>query len=282
MGSYETYCISPGVLSGGGQWPSPSQIMSRGHSHASYSSVSTYDAMSPTTPKDLEQWDYYNQSGSPDASCYDSSYPVTHSSVPYHQSQDPQAYNDSWNYDTGGYQNTICTGYYSDGSGYVGSNVDTVVPMMTQETQMPRTTTTDAAPVSGASGTTDAKGFVCLYEGCESKSFRRKADLQRHYNHIHTSEEQKEQYHCDYKACSRRSEPFHRVDHYRDHYRDYHKEDLRKKGQDKGDWIKDRRVSQSWWRCIKCLTRIQVSDGWQCQTCNYVCDATRRQLRGHK
>lgn len=120
---------------------------------------------------------------------------------------------------------------------------------------------------------------MCLHPGCD-KGFKRKADLERHYDQKHTPAHLKKHHLCDYPKCSRRNEPFHRLDHYRDHFRDFHKEDLpRKKGESRG-WYEDRNVRAHWWRCPKCLERRYVDkDGWDCLPCGSRCDAARRQMR---
>ncbi|ORY64936.1 uncharacterized protein BCR38DRAFT_341961, partial [Pseudomassariella vexata] len=126
---------------------------------------------------------------------------------------------------------------------------------------------------------------ICLASGCDSKPFKRKADLQRHYRHRHCQDSHKKAYYCDYPKCQRRSEPFHRLDHCRDHYREFHSEDLvRKNGKEGSDWFANRYFSRRWWRCTKCLQRNMTSDGWTCGTpgCQSHCDTRRRELRGYK
>jgi hypothetical protein len=120
---------------------------------------------------------------------------------------------------------------------------------------------------------------TCLQSGCD-KRFKRKADLERHYEQKHTPTYLKKHHFCDYAKCSRRAEPFHRLDHFRDHYRDYHKEDLpRKKGESKS-WYDNRSWKPDWWRCPKCLERRYVAtDRWDCAPCGSRCDATRRERR---
>ena len=113
--------------------------------------------------------------------------------------------------------------------------------------------------------------------------FARWADLIRHYTRIHARE--KESIPCDYQNCTRAKDPFGRKDHYRDHLRDFHKEDMSrpsvsKKGVDKEAWRRERRVNERWWRCSKCLIRINVSkNGWKCSTCKVECDEERRVAR---
>ncbi|KXJ92051.1 hypothetical protein Micbo1qcDRAFT_162143, partial [Microdochium bolleyi] len=93
-----------------------------------------------------------------------------------------------------------------------------------------------------------------------TKSFKRPADLDRHYKHKHPTSPV-EQFSCDYKRCYRSTEPFTRRDHCRDHYRDYHHEDLSRRGSE--SIRHEPNVSQKWWRCVKCLDRVTIAkDQW--------------------
>ncbi|KAK8014676.1 hypothetical protein PG990_007972 [Apiospora arundinis] len=125
------------------------------------------------------------------------------------------------------------------------------------------------------------EGHTCLFPQCDSKPFKRKADLDRHWEHVHLPPEQKTTYFCDYPKCSRHAEPFHRMDHCRDHLREYHKEDLvRKNGKEDDEWYRNRKVSTKWFRCTKCLRRNQIKEsGWACPYCNVSCDKKRQKLR---
>ncbi|KAG5984717.1 hypothetical protein E4U55_003489 [Claviceps digitariae] len=121
----------------------------------------------------------------------------------------------------------------------------------------------------------------CLYPGCNAKPFKRRADLDRHYKHRHAADAQKVSFSCDYPRCSRRKDPFHRLDHFRDHLREFHKEDIEKRGSSVDeDWLWDRRVSSNWWRCSKCLNRVYVErNGYECPTCKTACQAKRKEVR---
>ncbi|KAG6041785.1 hypothetical protein E4U41_001997 [Claviceps citrina] len=127
----------------------------------------------------------------------------------------------------------------------------------------------------------------CLYPGCDAKPFRRRADLDRHYKHRHATDAQKISFNCDYPRCSRRRDPFHRLDHFRDHLREFHKEDIEKRGSGSGsgssvneEWLEDRRVSSTWWRCPKCLHRIYIKhNGYECPDCKTPCQAKRIEAR---
>jgi hypothetical protein len=81
--------------------------------------------------------------------------------------------------------------------------------------------------------------------------------------------------------------PFTRKDHFRDHLRDYHKEDI---GGPKGErfleekawlasqkaWVEERKIEASWWRCPKCLCRVQiVKYGYECYECDTPFDTDR-------
>lgn len=80
---------------------------------------------------------------------------------------------------------------------------------------------------------------------------------------------------------------FTRKDHFRDHLRDYHKEDLgsmrKERNFDSKQWLKrqdawiaERKIVADWWRCPKCLQRVQIAgSGYECQPCKYPCDRER-------
>ncbi|KAG5926588.1 hypothetical protein E4U42_003153 [Claviceps africana] len=121
----------------------------------------------------------------------------------------------------------------------------------------------------------------CLYPGCNAKPFKRRADLDRHYKHRHAADAQKVSFSCDYPRCSRRKDPFYRLDHFRDHLREFHKEDIEKRGGSVDrDWLGDRRVSSTWWRCCKCLSRIYIEhNGYECPGCKTSCQAKRKEVR---
>ncbi|KAI1333725.1 hypothetical protein F5Y15DRAFT_327502 [Xylariaceae sp. FL0016] len=130
----------------------------------------------------------------------------------------------------------------------------------------------------------EKNGFMCPNHGCKSHAFKRKADLERHVKHRHQAADQKEAFACDYKKCPRHKDPFHRLDHCRDHYRDYHHEDLTRRGSKKedGEWWKSRNIHLKWWRCTKCLHRIDIkSQGFDCPRCKATCETERRNRRGY-
>ncbi|OAA70040.1 Zinc finger, C2H2-like protein [Akanthomyces lecanii RCEF 1005] len=122
---------------------------------------------------------------------------------------------------------------------------------------------------------------VCLFPGCDTKPFKRRADLDRHYKHKHAPTSQKDSYFCDYPKCARRRDPFHRRDHFRDHLREFHKEDIEKRGGSVNEeWLEDRNLSSTWWRCAKCLVRNYVEqNGYECPKCKTTCQAKRKELR---
>ncbi|KAL2758123.1 hypothetical protein ACRALDRAFT_2025772 [Sodiomyces alcalophilus JCM 7366] len=125
--------------------------------------------------------------------------------------------------------------------------------------------------------------YTCLWPGCPAKPFKRHADLQRHYAQVHLDSSSRESYTCDYPKCARRSEPFGRLDHFRDHLRDYHQEDICKRGGQVDDkWLKGRKVSSRWWRCTKCLSRVDVSKASDCicPRCKMPCEDKRKRVRG--
>lgn len=153
--------------------------------------------------------------------------------------------------------------------------------------------------------------YVCLYDGCRQRAFRRAADLDRHIKHVHLKPP--DVYFCDYNQCPRSekavsasmpstskkssemvSSPssslgvgtagigaFGRKDHLRAHYRDYHREDLcRLNGKEVAGWFDDRNISSNWWRCIKCLRKIAYSRcGWECRDCGRMLEPERINAR---
>jgi hypothetical protein len=161
---------------------------------------------------------------------------------------------------------------------------------------------------------TPSPEYVCLYDGCRQKAFRRSADLDRHIKHVHLKPP--DVYFCDYNRCPRSekavaasrshnlvetvssssssSSPggggggtgagagaFGRKDHCRAHYRDYHREDLcRRNGKEAPGWFDDRNISSSWWRCTKCLRRVSYSRcGWECRDCGQMLEPERINAR---
>ena len=132
----------------------------------------------------------------------------------------------------------------------------------------------------------------CMYPAC-NKVFNRPADLERHYKNVHASDDAKEKHHCDYTKCERSfgAKPFGRKDHFRDHLRDYHKEDIgaakgqkigkgskhnKKWKEDQRAWLAERVINFNWWRCARCLRRVDTAiDGYQCGSCKLDCESER-------
>jgi hypothetical protein len=114
-------------------------------------------------------------------------------------------------------------------------------------------------------------------------TFGRSADLRRHYIHLHTRQARFDGFYCDYKNCTRKKEPFTQKDHYRDHLRDFHKEDLPRPNTGRKAprhelYMADREITSQWWRCPKCLERVDVSTrGWKC--CGFECELSRQKTR---
>lgn len=165
-----------------------------------------------------------------------------------------------------------------------------------------------------SSMSTPSPEYVCLYDGCRQKAFRRSADLDRHIKHVHLKPP--DVYFCDYSRCPRSeravaasptsqqpyetvaspsSSPsssgagagaagigaFGRKDHCRAHYRDYHREDLcRRNGKEGAGWFDDRNISDKWWRCTKCLRKVSISScGWTCRDCGQMLEPERISAR---
>jgi len=115
-----------------------------------------------------------------------------------------------------------------------------------------------------AAGSFGEVSISCVYPGCTARPFNRKADLERHIRHTHSTESNKDAYLCDYSNCTRFREPFHRRDHLRDHLREYHGEDISKRRapSDMGSGV------TTWWRCPRCVARVYVSKhGYECPDC---------------
>ncbi|RYP18599.1 hypothetical protein DL767_009807 [Monosporascus sp. MG133] len=131
-----------------------------------------------------------------------------------------------------------------------------------------------------------AHSSMCLKPGCKSKPFKRKADLDRHYQQVHLDSSAKRPFPCDYPKCPRSTNPFFRSDHYRDHCRDYHREDLLRRSSSKketDEWWADRIVPKKWWRCSKCLHRVYIQqNGFECHNCKTHCEPQRRNYRVQK
>ncbi|CAD6444705.1 dedf643d-e780-4689-a075-725ca4ab91fb [Sclerotinia trifoliorum] len=138
--------------------------------------------------------------------------------------------------------------------------------------------------------------YPCQFPtGCPGKQFRRPADLERHYRHVHADADQKGSFPCDYKPCTRSKGPFTRKDHYRDHLKDFHKEDIGTAKQPKHAkdlktiqalrqaWLQERQIDPRWWRCRRCLQRVYVdTHGYKCITCNEECTEERIKAREQK
>ncbi|KAF7933820.1 uncharacterized protein EAE98_003529 [Botrytis deweyae] len=138
--------------------------------------------------------------------------------------------------------------------------------------------------------------YPCQFPiNCPGKQFRRPADLERHYRHVHADADQKGSFPCDYKPCTRSKGPFTRKDHYRDHLKDFHKEDIGTAKQPKNTkdpkkledlqqaWLEERQIDPRWWRCRKCLRRVYVdTNGYKCVNCNEECAKERIEAREQK
>ena len=80
---------------------------------------------------------------------------------------------------------------------------------------------------------------------------------------------------CDHEGCILW---YYRIDQLRDHLRDEHKEDLPQKG--KGNWYTSRQFSEDWWRCTRCLRRIECTKpDWKCGMCRISCEPDRVTFR---
>lgn len=132
----------------------------------------------------------------------------------------------------------------------------------------------------------EKKRHTCCIAECseDPRPFSRAADLERHQNQVHHGGKHK--FPCDYKWCSRHTEPFSRQDHYRDHLRTAHFEDLPIRGLGKMDhdwWAQRSRasVASGWWRCNRCLVvRVSIArDDFVCPGCGSRCEGDRIEYR---
>lgn len=122
----------------------------------------------------------------------------------------------------------------------------------------------------------------------ERQPFKRPADLKRHYQNVHVSAGSKYNFPCDYVHCVRHNTPFSRKDYYRNHLRDYHKEDIGRAQRHRtltkkawlgvqNNWIAQRKISPHWWRCSKCLSKVEIAtNGFECHNCRFKCEEERR------
>ncbi|KAJ0107105.1 hypothetical protein J7T55_014633 [Diaporthe amygdali] len=184
---------------------------------------------------------------------------------------------------------------------------DTTIPGYKNTLSSPQVVTGSFNIQPSSIMSTPSPEYVCLYDGCRQKAFRRSADLDRHIKHVHLKPP--DTYFCDYNRCPRSekavaaatnstSQPletiatassssgagigaFGRKDHCRAHYRDYHREDLcRRNGKEAAGWFDDRNISSSWWRCTKCLRKVSYSRcGWECRDCGQTLEPERINAR---
>ncbi|KAH6663458.1 kinase-like domain-containing protein [Halenospora varia] len=129
--------------------------------------------------------------------------------------------------------------------------------------------------------------FRCEHPSCWDRNdkfrFHVFADLAQHYKDAHPPIIENESYPCDYTTCKRADDEFSRKDAYRDHLREFHLEDMPKRHRStkrEKEWLASRIVSPWWWRCARCLLRLDVKQhGWTCNDCKQECEPERVQLR---
>lgn len=145
------------------------------------------------------------------------------------------------------------------------------------------------------------KRHPCRVPGCNSGPFTRHYGLERHFRTIHHRDAEPK-YYCDYPKCPRAKEPFWKIHGCREHYRGYHCEDLikrfkakpdrftienknskltQRKPQNVEEFLATRRhIHVNWWRCTKCIQRVQVNnDGYMCPRCKVSCENERIAFR---
>jgi serine/threonine protein kinase len=130
--------------------------------------------------------------------------------------------------------------------------------------------------------------FRCEHPSCWDKidkfRFNVFEDLAHHYKVAHPAIILPESFPCNYSACKRSEDPFTRKDAYRDHLREYHMEDMLKRHKNQKreqEWLASRDISPDWWRCSRCLARINVvkKEGWTCRDCGRECEPIRVTIR---
>ncbi|KAF4631497.1 hypothetical protein G7Y89_g6629 [Cudoniella acicularis] len=129
--------------------------------------------------------------------------------------------------------------------------------------------------------------FRCEHPSCWDRNdkfrFHVFADLARHYKDVHPPIIENESFPCDYSTCKRADDIFSRKDAYRDHLRENHLEDMPKRHKSakrEQEWLASRVVSSAWWRCARCLLRVDTDrNGWKCNGCEQFCETERRSLR---
>jgi hypothetical protein len=85
---------------------------------------------------------------------------------------------------------------------------------------------------------------------------------------------------CDHQKCAYETR---RKDHYREHLEAYHKEDLpRSSKQYSSKWWAERKISENWWRCQRCLKRVDKGDEWRCPNCSTCCNKDRIDERDYR
>lgn len=114
--------------------------------------------------------------------------------------------------------------------------------------------------------------LVCLYPNCVAEPFDTHDNLNRHYRRAHLSHLSNRRYdtfRCDYENCERSSIPFDRLDALCGHLRTAHKEPIQKKGDARNSTsIADYIDYADWWRCPKCLQRIESNqESNDCSSC---------------
>ncbi|KAM0333237.1 hypothetical protein ACHAQA_001897 [Verticillium albo-atrum] len=204
--------------------------------------------------------------------------------VPEHESSYPSTHHDvaetKWrHYD---YHATDEGGYWQIKPKYAHTGETHVIPHY-KPSRRTAEDDHDDEDDGGSGGHESPSSFVCMWPDCVAKPFRRQADLQRHYTQRHRNETSRESFPCDHAKCTRRENAFGRLDHYRDHLRDYHKEDVCKRGSPvDAAWLDSRTISRRWWRCSKCVIRVDVAKNPDhvCPKCKTGCEEKRKRLRG--
>jgi hypothetical protein len=125
--------------------------------------------------------------------------------------------------------------------------------------------------------------YPCLLPGCDQNFFKTSSDLDDHYKHAHQAVLPFMLY-CDYDGCHGNDTVFLSSAVFREHLRDTHREDIfldkAEPYDDYRDWLFTCQMSPKWWRCNKCLQRVNVQEHkFLCQNCKARCEAERVKLR---
>lgn len=125
--------------------------------------------------------------------------------------------------------------------------------------------------------------FSCVFPGSCGREFKKAADLQTHYQNVHTASKRRTLLVCSYDNCKypKLGHEFAQKSHLRDHYREVHKEDVwPAEAVTGGERFNSRENtyfrSRNWWRCPMDLMKVYINEsGWKCASCGVACAPDR-------